>query len=288
MDKYIKGALVANAATLGFHWIYNPKYLENLSIKQSLLFKKQSKKHYDLAKPSYYVYPNAKVGSYTTQGMMLKWLYERMIINPNMMKDDYKELIYHQIKPGGAYVGYIETYGKRLILQRLANDLNESIEDKPLMDDHLVGFIPYLISKEFNLDSNWAWDLASAFTSIEDYKYFYKMFDYIFINIKSKPLKDTLLDAIKFSPKTYHDKLTQAIKMNDTKLFIKNYAGIACHLPESIPLIYHMLYHSNSYEEIINWNAKIGGASSDRGLILGAIMSQISNIPDTWIKKTKL
>ena len=69
--------------------------------------------------------------------------------------------------------------------------------------------------------ANWAWDLASAFTSIEDYKYFYKMFDYIFINIKLKPLKDTLLDAIKFSPKTYHDKLTQAIKMNDTKLFIK-------------------------------------------------------------------
>ena len=41
MDKYIKGALVANAATLGFHWIYNPEYLENLSKKQSLLFKKQ-------------------------------------------------------------------------------------------------------------------------------------------------------------------------------------------------------------------------------------------------------
>lgn len=288
MDKYIKGALVANAATLGFHWIYNPEYLENLSKKQSLLFKKQSNKHYDLAKPSYYVYPNAKVGSYTTQGMMLKWLYERMKINPNISKRDYEELIYHHIKPGGSYVGYIETYGKRLILQRLANDLNITLDEKPLVDDHLVGFIPYLICKELGLNHHKAWELATAFTSLVEYKLFYQMFDYIFEHIKSVPIKSILEEAISFAPHNYQEKLTQAIKMDDTKLFIKNYAGIACHLPESIPLIYHMLYHSNTYEEIINWNAKIGGASSDRGLLLGAFMSQISNIPDTWIKKTKL
>ena len=30
MNKYLIGALVANKATLGFHWIYDSTYLEEL------------------------------------------------------------------------------------------------------------------------------------------------------------------------------------------------------------------------------------------------------------------
>ncbi len=288
MDKYIKGALVANAATLGFHWIYNGDYLEKLSTTQSLLFQKQSKKHFDLAKPSYYAYPHVEIGSFTTQGMILKWLYKAMKENPNMSISDYETLIYDYTRPGGSYEGYIETYGKRLIVHKLAKDLNIFIDEKPLMDDHLVGFIPYLVCKELNLGNNKAWELASLFTSIEDYKQFYQMFDYIFEHIKSSPLIDILEKAIVYAPKHYKEKLTQAITMNDTQLFINKFAGTACHLPQSIPLIYHMLYHSRSYEDIINWNAKLGGASSDRGLILGALMSQISPIPNSWVLKTKM
>ncbi|MBN2268624.1 MAG: ADP-ribosylglycohydrolase family protein [Acholeplasmataceae bacterium] len=288
MDQYIKGALVANAATLGFHWIYDSDYLEKLSKEQNLLFNKQMKKHFDRATPSYYVYPHAKIGSSTTQGMMLKWLYKEMKSNPTISKNDYEDLIYNYIKPGGSYEGYIETYGKRLILQRLIKDLNLTMDEQPLSDDHLVGFIPYLVCKELNINRDKAWELASAFTTLEDYKYFYQMFDYIFKHIKTKPLSDVLSEAIQFAPKSYQEKLTQAIKMDDTKSFIRDYAGTACHLPQSIPLIYHMLYRSRSYEEIIDWNAKLGGASSDRGLILGAVMAQISPIPEDWIKMTKI
>lgn len=287
MEKYIKGALVANAATLGFHWIYDTEYLQKLSKKQSLLFKKQSKKHFDQAKPSYFVYPKAKVGSFTTQGMMLKWLYEKMTTHPNINKDDYEELIFQYIKPGGSYVGYIESYGKALVIRKLAKDINVEYHEKILMDDHLVGFIPYLVVKELELHHEKAWELAKAFTTLEDYPLFYQMFDYILENIHEKPLKIILAEAIRYAPSSFHEKLTAAIQMDDTPLFISKYAGIACHLPQSIPLIYHMLYHSKSYEDIIHWNAKLGGASSDRGLLLGAIMAQISPIPESWVGKTK-
>jgi hypothetical protein len=61
--------------------------------------------------------------------------------------------------------------------------------------------------------------------------------------------------------------------MDDTKVFIKEYAGIACQIPQSIPLIIHMLTRVKSFEEMLHWNTRIGGASSDRGLMLGAILS---------------
>src|SRR5690606_2718189 len=133
------------------------------------------------------------------------------------------------------------------------------------------GFVPYLVSKELGLDNNKAFELAKLFTNKNEYLEFYKMFDYIFDEIQKRDLIYVLKDAVKLAPIAYTNKLAHAIEMDDTFDFIKNYAGISCHIQYSIPLVIHLLAHSNSYEELIDWNTKIGGASSDRGLLLGAI-----------------
>ena len=286
--KYLTGALVANAASLGFHWIYNPEYLEALSTKESLLFQKQDPNHYQQAKPSYYVYPDNEVGTFTLQGNMLKWLYDALLENPKMTQKDYQDLIFDYLRPGGSYVGYVESYTKRLVINYLAKDIKLPIIDQPLMDDHLVGFIPYLACRELGLGNYKAWELAQAFTTLKAYPAYYQMFDYIFDHIHDMPLKDLLKQAISIAPETEKIKLEHAISMDDTRVFIASYAGIACHIPQSIPLIIHLLAHENDYENLIHTNTKLGGASSDRGLILGAIMSQISPIPKTWISKTTL
>ncbi len=272
MDKYIKYALIANHASLGFHWIYDSSYLEALSLKQSLLFQKQDKKHYDAAKPSYYVYPNQ---DYTVQGMILTWLYEALLKDENFNKDDYANLLFEKLKPGGAYVGYVESYTKKLIMQKLSMDVKVAIESFDLVDDHLVGFVPYLVCKELNLGNQKAWDLAQLFTTIDDYRMFYDMFDHIFEHLTTAPIQDVLRNAIQKAPKKYVNQLHKAIEMDDTQAFIRDYAGIACQIRQSVPLIIHILAHAQSFKEMLDLNTKIGGASSDRGLILGAFFHYI-------------
>jgi hypothetical protein len=285
MKKYLYGGLVANAASLGYHWVYNPEYLEELSKKKSLLFQIQNQSEFDEGKPSYYVYPNHKVGDVTTQGMFMIWLYEAMKNNMTFSKNDYENLIFSHIKPGGDYIGYVESYGKLLVIDQLSKDLKLKVVEQEKTDDHLVGFIPYLVAKELALDTNHAFELTKLFTNKTEYLEFFQMFDYIFLEIQKRELKYVLKDAIKLAPIAFTNKLAHAIEMEDTKDFIKNYAGISCHIQYSIPLIIHLLYHSSSYENLIEWNTRIGGASSDRGLLLGAIMSQISPIPDAWKAK---
>ncbi|MDX9692235.1 MAG: ADP-ribosylglycohydrolase family protein, partial [Acholeplasmataceae bacterium] len=275
-------------ATLGFHWVYNPDYLEELSKKQSLLFSKQLKHHFDLAKPSYFVYPHAEVGTFSTQGYMLKWLYHALLNNNDLTRDDYENLIYDRIKPGGSYEGYIESYTKKLIIKKLANEVHLDVSSYPKDDDHLVGFIPYLACKEIGLSIEKAFELAQAFTTRDAYYAYYKMFDYIFEHLKKKSLRDLLKEAIKLAPLENQEQLKQAIELDDTKIFIQSYAGIACQINQSIPLIIHMLSHCDDYEMMMHWNAKIGGASSDRGLLLGAVLSQISSVPKAWKDLTKL
>ncbi|MDO9630022.1 MAG: ADP-ribosylglycohydrolase family protein [Acholeplasmataceae bacterium] len=285
MEKYLYGSLVANAASLGYHWVYNSKYLEELSLKKSLLFQVQDQTEYDAGKPSYFVYPHQKVGDVSTQGSFMIWLYQAMKDNSEFTKKDYEDLIYKYIKPGGDYSGYVESYGKLLVIDQLNKDLKLGLPIQEKTDDHLVGFIPYLVAKELGLGNDKAFELTQLFTNKSEYFEFFKVFDYIFDEIQKRELNYVLKDAIKLAPIQFTNKLAHAIEMEDTQEFIKGYAGISCYIQYSIPLIFHLLAHSKSYEELIEWNTRIGGASSDRGLLLGAIMSQISTIPESWRSK---
>ncbi|MDI6453320.1 ADP-ribosylglycohydrolase family protein [Peloplasma aerotolerans] len=288
MNQFIKGALVANAAAMGYNWIYNMPYLEKLSKEQSLVFQKADPAQYERAKKSYYVYPKAEIGDVSVQGEVLKWLYIAMKDNPELTVEDYEKLVFNQFQPGGDYQGYIESYGKKLVINRLSEILKLDIKKVAQTDDQLVGIVPYLVCKELNLSNEKAIELKNTFTNKTEYDDFFIMFDHIIEAVKNGSLKEALKKNIKYAPKDYYEKLEKAIEIDDTKKFIIDHAGTDCHIPKSIPLIYHILYHATDFEDAVVKNVLIGGASCDRGLVIGAIFSQVSEIPEAWIKKTKL
>jgi hypothetical protein len=286
MKKYTQPALVANAASLGFHWIYDMDFLEELSKRQSLVFQLPSLELYAQAKPSFFGYPYAKVGDVTTQGMYLKWLYKAIQEKPDFDLEDYRNLIFEQTKPGGPYVGYIETYNHTLLINAMSSKLRLNLPALPVTDDHLVGFVPYLVSKELGLGNDYAWNLAQLFTDKVEYRKFFDMFDYIFENIAQMPRLELLKNAIELAPESYHEKLEKALSMENTRDFIKQYAGIACHIPQSVPLIFRILNQCSSYEDMVETNIRLGGASGERAMLLGAIFAQVSEIPEEWIQIT--
>jgi ADP-ribosylglycohydrolase len=95
-----------------------------------------------------------------------------------------------------------------------------------------------------------------------------------------------LKNAIKFAPESYQEKLEKALSMENTRDFIKQYAGIACHIPQSVPLIFRILNQCSTYQDMVETNVKLGGASGERAMLLGAIFAQISEIPQEWKQLT--
>jgi ADP-ribosylglycohydrolase len=112
------------------------------------------------------------------------------------------------------------------------------------------------------------------------------MFDYIFDNIAHLPRLELLKNALKFAPESYQEKLEKALSMENTRDFIKQYAGIACHIPQSVPLIFRILNQCSSYQDMVETNVKLGGASGERAMLLGAIFAQISEVPQEWTQLT--
>ena len=275
MKKYVQNALLGNAATLGIHWIYDPAYLAKLAKKESLFFRKQDAKIYQEAQPSYYAYPAAEVGDVTSQGMFLFWLVEALKQNPNLTREAYGQLIYGHIKPGGDYQGYIETYGHRLIINQLNASMKLALPVVPLDDDHLIGFIPYIATKQLGLSNAKAWDLAQLFTSKEEYPTCFEFFDAIILNLNKLSLPEAIRTSLHLAPKRYAVQMRKAIEMTDTAAFVKDYAGTACAINQSIPIIVHLLFHSKNLQDAWLRNALISGAIAERAMLLTMIMGII-------------
>jgi hypothetical protein len=275
MPNFIAHALLANAATLSIHWIYDQAYIAQLLKEKNIFYQKQDPNDFAKAKPSYYAYPLAEAGEVTSQGMFLIWLYQAWKNNPNLTQADYRDVIFKHIKPGGDYTGYIETYGHKLIINTLNENMKLNLPSIAIDDDHLIGFIPYLVAKQLGYSAKQALPLTQLFSDKSEYFDAFTMFDHIIDHLKSKPLKTLIEEAILLGPKRYQFQLKKAISMEDTLSFVKEFAGTACAINQSVPVIIHLLYRSTSFEDMLKRNALISGAISERGMLLGAIIGEL-------------
>lgn len=284
MNKVLEASLVANGFGFSLHWIYDPKTIQRIIETEEVFFKKPLQQHYDQAESSFFGYPHASDGDVTTQGMFLLWLSEALKSNPNLSVEDYKHVLLSHIMPGADYVGYIESYAKKLI----ANEIALSMEHEPIfemVDDHLVGFVPYLACKALNLPTSKAKELASLFSSDEDYGKLFDVFDEFVEGLTVENKQSKLKIMIEHAPFTFQTKLKQACENTSDDIFLEQYSGIACVIPQSIPLIIRIIHKASTFEEAMLMNVAYGGAISERAMMLGYVFSLLSMTPPTWSLK---
>jgi hypothetical protein len=282
MNQMIISALLSNHATLGVHWIYDHEFLASLAKKQSLLFMKQDKDVFEQAKTAFFVYPN---NTYSVQGYILSWLYDALENNPSFGTDDFSDMLYEHFRPGGDYAGYVEKYSKQQVFNHMIDDLRLDIEKLEVNDQQMVGFVPYIVFKALGRSSEDAFEFAQIYTNEKFYLECFNMLDLLFEKLENKDIKTALSEVIGHAPKEFKEALSKAIEMKETDDFIDRYAGRACPVKHALPVIFHILYHQSSYEAATEMNALIGGASSDRGLLLGAILSKVYDMPQAWKDK---
>jgi hypothetical protein len=277
MNKTITFALTSNASALGLNWIYNQTYLKSLQEKRSLLFNPVRFEEYQEAKEAFLGYPFSKVGDVSAQGDILRWLYLALKENQDITEKDYENLVFQKIQPGGEYVGYVESYGRILIYNKIASYQKLDVSKVIQNDDQMVGFMPYIAVKALNLPTEKAYALAQAFTNRPIYLEYFNWLDTFVENLANHSLKETLEILITKAP-SHQDRFEKAITL-DPYTFTKDIVNTACHIDHAIPLVMNILFHTNDLKEALKLNVVLGGASSDRASIIGFIYSYISELP---------
>ncbi len=287
MKKAYEAALVGSAAALGYNWIYNMPYLEKLADEGDLLFEKPMKDVYERARKAYFAYPFATVGDVSVQGEILKWLHQALNRNDAFNRGDYENLVFEKLKPGGAYRGWVESYAMKLIYNRLNDALKTGRDPLAIDDTQMVGFMPYIACKAHGLSTDKAWDLAQAFTLTAVFSNLYAFFDGLYEALEDGD-KDTVLKThAARAPEAFRDKFTRALD-TDTKAFIGTHVKTSCDIAHALPLIYHIIAQTDSFTEALRINTRIGGASMDRGLMLGYVLSAIYEVPSTLRDKVNV
>ena len=285
----IKASLLGCSSALGLNWIYDRKFLIEYMKDKDVLFQPIDHEAYKKARTSFDVYPDSIVGDLDFMGEVLYQFHSFLKDSENQDHLSWRNKFYDSFNSESNYKGYIEHYGEDLIHQI---DKEKRLNTNPVIytkheDKQLVG--PALLLAIYELDSfnnkaENATGYAKVLTEYSGVNKFITLLKNLFDDLRNGVEKiEALKQNTRFAPASYRESLKMAIEMKDQLKFIKEYSGVACGLNQSFPLIYNIVANSNTWEEALKMNAILGGASSARGLFLGAIFNIIDEVPEKYL-----
>jgi len=269
-------SLVADAYSLGSHWVYDEKELENLDIDWNELNDAKAIWH-----------KGKKAGDFTHYGDQTLWLYEFLKDKDKFNADAYVEFWADKMKN---YDGYVDA-ATRDSLENIKNNISPSGASST--DLSIVGRIAPLLlvsnsKKEFlqNVES-FVKCTHNSDEAIKTAKFFASLLLEV---LDGKDIKESILALKdKFDAKTeaYVDSGI-ASKSDDTIQAIREF-GPSCDIDGGFEGVIHLLCKYDNLKEMLIANAKAGGDSSARAMIASIVfMAQkgqsIEQLPASWLK----
>jgi len=274
INQAIQAAFVADAYCLGSHWVYDEAQLKSLDIDWNELNAPQAMWHKGKNK-----------GDFTHYGDHGKWLNEFIQKNGHFDITMYGGFWLDNMQE---YKGYIDG-SSRETMEALKQD-PKTDKGSTSHDLSIVGRIAPLLlisnSKEeflkhvetfvaFTHNSAIVLKAAALFASI--------LYDVAKGKSIDKALHETDVDP---ALKTAFDAGMNS-KGQDTFSTIRNF-GPACGVEGGLEGVLHLLVSYDDFKEAMIANAKAGGDTSARAMIVAMIMGAAGkSIPSSWIEETK-
>ena len=285
VESALLGAYVADAAALGFHWLYDPERIADLA-GDSPAFRQPDATDFEGFK-GVFVHPDKVAGDLSQYGAQLRVAVQSMLATDGAFDvTDFQDRFAATFGPGGSWVGYIDKATKGT----LANIAADKRSPSGVADDQVpaVARLPAVMAA--GGVSAVEIDEIIAITSVTE------------IAAQWGPVAASLLRAAYdgMSPREAAlsvaskagggpgDVLTEAVRGDeaDTVAFAGQ-VGRACTLSQAIPVIFHICARSKTYKDAIERNILAGGDNCGRGPVLGAVFGAAhgvggAGVPQDW------
>ena len=249
----VLASIVADAYCLGSHWIYEEKELKKLPLNWNELNNAQSKWH-----------KGKKAGELTHYGDLNIFFYNFIKKQNTFDKNTYlKEFVSYL----NSYNGYIDSSSQKTIDHFKDN----SNEESKSTDLSIISRIPSLL-----LVSNISLSLGKLFSEV------------LLSVLEGNEIIDSFNKYKEDYSKDIQDLINKGInsKFLSTEVSLKNF-GIACSIKDGLSGVLHILTKYNSFEDLMIFNAKVGGDNSSRAMmaaILFVAKNGILEIPSSYLK----
>ncbi len=296
------GVLVADAAALGLHWLYDLERMHQVVATSDPCFLTPNPDHYD-GQVGYFAHGGKQAGEQSHYGesylLNLSHLIKQGAFETRVFQQDFISVF----GPGGTFNGYIDKPTRATLENLKLIDFNaaEDLNAEPSgADDHqvpaltpvsaLCAFYPVdelsdaVVEKAIRVTNNNDFAVSSGL-------YFSKVLQAI---LNGSSVTGSFTDAVAHAPDEIKDKMSEALSMKTIEL--DSAAGIlgqSCDLKDTMPLTAYILSHSSSFKQATEMNVLAGGDSCGRAMMLGAIaganygLGGTEGIPHAWLLSLK-
>lgn len=290
------GALVADAASLGVHWIYDPDRISEIAARQGgqTAFTPVDPANYENTK-GYFAHGLRQNGMLTQYGEVLRLTIRSMNANDKAFDvAAYQAAFAAHFGPGGTYSGYIDRPTRAALDNILAEKMPSGIDDdqNPAVARLPAIFARYHGTSDLPEKMTEAMEVTNVNAVAAAYQAAFA--DVLLRVMQNEPLDDALRAAADAADHSIQPELLDALATSDANS--SDYAGLigrACHLPTAGPVMFHILKHSADYREAVERNNLAGGDSAGRSIFIGAVMGVVhgvatpKGIPLSWLLQLK-
>lgn len=295
----VLGALVADAAAMGLHWLYEPERIASIADAQEPMFLPAEQRHFEGAK-GYFAHAGKASGELSHYGATLALAMDSLIAGDGQVDiRDYQRRYLATFGPGGTWKGYIDR-PTRGLLAKLASGVTDEIPlASGIDDDQMPAFSP--------ISAVVAAGPAAA-TLEEDVIAMVRVTNDNSLAIEAslitaRLIRDLLLGedvetALATQTEASGDQLRPLLRQALSEIAqdsvdMAGEFGRACHVQQGLPVVFHILRTTDSFKSGIRANILAGGDSCGRSMALGAMLGALHGfggergMPLPWLTRLK-
>jgi len=282
----MKGALVADAASMGLHWIYDPEKIISLTRKAPLCPKDPA--FFEPPSCPFYSYESGQLSPYGAEGLgMLKSLNCLAQYDPTRLAQKFSEYL-------KGYSGRLNHASKELIANIDAGKTFPECGANDSQANSLVK-VPFALSR-FHSDQDWATRVEETMRVHQNHELaveYGMASSHILHHIISTGA--TAKEALQWStqdssPLTADakSKVKEALAFTGNEVEAAEAFGSSCALPGAFTVAVYILNTTETYEEAVKKNIMASGDQCSRSCFIGACLAASQGaecVPMDWIER---
>jgi ADP-ribosylglycohydrolase len=295
----ILGALIADSAALGLHWLYDPERIAQIEKIKGLVFLQPDANDY-ADTSGYFAHGNKTAGDSSGYGEICLLMLRHFTQHGEFDRVAYQTEYRTHFGPGGAYIGYVDSPTRQTLQILLPLKPEEFPENSGADDDQFAALaaIPAVVAAHTGPQAALKAKVEQIVRLTNDNDTAVAAAQYagcvLLEVLNGQSITQALTNALPHAGEKLTPLLEEVMQIPrlDRTRVAKRF-GSACHVLEGLPVLVHIAQYAPDFRTAIEENIRIGGDSCGRAIMLGAIMAaytvqqneSISSIPLEWIAR---
>ncbi len=274
----VLGALVADAAAMGLHWLYDPERIAAIAERREPMFLAAEEHHFEGAK-GYFAHDGKRSGELSQYGATLALTMDSLIATEGRPTvADYQRRYLAFFGPGGDWKGYIDRPTRGALAALGAGITDDTPEASGIDDDQMPAFstVPAVVAARPDAPSLEK-DVIGLVRVTNDNPLAIEAALIAARVMRAALGGDDLGTTLNLQTEGAGDVLQpllrDALASNErSSADFAGKVGRACHVQQGLPIVFHIANRAESFERAIRANILAGGDSCGRAMVLGAIL----------------